>query len=119
MNNKSINDSKKISSLIVELILEKKGYDIKIIYVDHLTSLTDIFIICTSNSEPQTRAITNNIKDGLRKHNLKPNHIEGFEYLKWVLMDFVNVTVNIFNKEYREYYNIERLWGDAKIDSIK
>ena len=119
MKNDLSNDSKKISSLIVKLIQEKKGYDINVIYVDKLTTITDIFIICTSDSEPQTRAITNNIKDSLKECGIKANHIEGYEYLKWVLMDFFNVTVNIFSKEYREFYTIERLWADAKVDYIK
>jgi len=114
-----INNSKSISKLIIKCMLNKKASDIKIIYVDKLTSLTDIFIICTSNSEPQAKAITNHIKDELEKNSIKPMHIEGYQHLKWVLMDYVNVAVNIFNPKYREYYNIERLWGDAKIETIK
>ena len=100
-------------------MLEKKASDIQVIYVDKLTSLTDIFIICTSSSHPQSRAITNHIKIGMEKKHIKPMHIEGYEQLNWVLMDYVNVTINIFNKEYREYYDIERLWGDAKSKIIK
>ncbi len=115
----NINDSKKISKLISNLMLEKKAYDIKIIYVDGITTLTDIFLICTSDSDAQSRAITNHIEEGLLDHNIKPFHIEGYQHLKWVLMDYVNVTVNIFQKEYRKFYNIERLWADAKIISVK
>ena len=115
----NINDSKSISELIVQLMLNKKATDIKVIYVDKLTTLTDIFIVCTAGSDPQSKAITNHIKDSLSDHGIKPVHIEGFQFLKWVLMDYINVTVNIFNKEYREYYNVERLWGDAKVETIK
>ena len=118
-NEISINDSKAISKLVVDLMLEKKATNIKLIYVQKLTTLTDIFIICTSDSDPQSKAITNHISDNLAKINIKPNHIEGFQFLKWVLMDYINVTINIFNKEYREYYNFERLWADAKIVSIE
>ena len=100
-------------------MLEKKAYEIKIISVDEITTLTDIFIICTSDSDAQSRAITNHIQDGLQKENIKPVHIEGYQHLKWVLMDYVNVTVNIFQKEYRNFYNIERLWLDAKIETIE
>jgi len=114
-----INNASEIAKLISIHMLEKKGYDIKIIYVDTITTLTDIFIICTSDSDAQTRAITNNIKDGLGKFKIKPINIEGYQYLKWVLMDYVNVTVNIFQKEQREYYNIERLWADAKIEEVR
>ena len=118
-NEISINDSKSISKLVVDLMLEKKATNIKLIYVQKLTTLTDIFIICTSDSDPQSKAITNHIRDNLAKINIKPDHIEGFQFLKWVLMDYINVTINIFNKEYREYYNFERLWADAKIVSIE
>ena len=111
MKNKqiSIDDSKTISKLVVKLMLDKKATDIKTIYVKKLTTLTDIFVICTSDSDPQSKAITNHLIDNLSKHGIKPTHIEGFQFLKWVLMDYVNVTINIFNKEYRGYYNVERI----------
>ena len=67
----NINDSKKISKLISKLMLEKKAYDIKIIYVDGITTLTDIFLVCTSDSDAQSRAITNHIQEGLISHNIK------------------------------------------------
>ena len=100
-------------------MLEKKAYNIKIIYVSKITTLTDIFILCTSDSDAQSRAITNNIKDNLEQNNVKPFNIEGYQHLKWVLMDYVNVTINIFQKKEREYYNIERLWSDAEIEIVE
>tara|TARA_Y100000996_G_scaffold10368_1_gene8482 strand:+ start:896 stop:1276 length:381 start_codon:yes stop_codon:yes gene_type:complete len=114
-----INDSNSIAKLVVKSMLDKKATDIKIIYVEKLTTLTDIFIVCTSDSDPQSKAITNHIKDNLSDCGIKPIHIEGFQFLKWVLMDYINVTINIFNKEYREFYNVERLWADAKIETVK
>tara|TARA_B100000029_G_scaffold103487_1_gene93991 strand:+ start:1874 stop:2248 length:375 start_codon:yes stop_codon:yes gene_type:complete len=114
-----INNSKKIARLISNFMLEKKGYDIKIIHVKKITTLTDIFINCTSDSDVQSRAIANNIKKGLEKYKIKPINIEGYQSLKWVLMDYVNVTINIFQKEYRKFYNIERLWLDAEIETVK
>ena len=119
MKNDLLNNSKKISKLASALMLEKKAYDIKIIDVKNITTLTDIFIICTSDSDVQSRAITNNIKVGLEKYKIKPINIEGYQFLKWVLMDYVNVTINIFQKEYRNFYNIERLWADAKVETIR
>ena len=119
MKNDLINNSKKIAKLVSTFMLEKKAYDIKIIYVKKITTLTDIFINCTSDSDAQSRAITNNIKEGLEKYKVKPINIEGYQSLKWILMDYVNVTINIFQKEYRQFYNIERLWSDAKVETIK
>ena len=100
-------------------MLEKKASEIKIIYVDKLTSLTDIFIICTSNSDPQTKAIVNHIISTLEEQDIRAWNIEGYQYLNWVLMDYVNIVINIFNKDTRKYYDIERLWADAKIELIE
>ena len=118
-NNKLINNPNKLAKLISTYMLEKKAYNIKIIYVSKITTLTDIFILCTSDSDAQSRAITNNIKDNLEQNNVKPFNIEGYQHLKWVLMDYVNVTINIFQKKEREYYNIERLWSDAEIEIVE
>ena len=116
---KNINYNK-LPKTITQLMLDKKATEIKIINVSKLTSLTDYFIICSSDSEPKTKAIMNHIKDKIHeKYDIKPLHLEGIENLEWVLLDYVNIVVNIFNKEKREYYNIERLWADAKITLIK
>ena len=116
---KNINYSK-LPKAITQLMLDKKATEIKIINVSKLTSLTDYFIICSSDSEPKTKAIMNHIKDKIHeKYDIKPLHLEGIENLEWVLLDYVNIVVNIFSKEKREYYNIERLWADAKITLIK
>ena len=116
---KNINYNK-LSKAITELMLDKKATEIQIINVSKLTSLTDYFIICSSDSEPKTKAIMNHIKDKIHeKYDVKPLHLEGIENLEWVLLDYVTIVVNIFSKEKREYYNIERLWADAKITLIK
>jgi len=116
---KNINYNK-LSKTITQLMLDKKATEIQIINVSKLTSLTDYFIICSSDSEPKTKAIMNHIKDKIHeKYDVKPLHLEGIENLEWVLLDYVSIVVNIFSKEKREYYNIERLWADAKITSIK
>ena len=104
---------------ITEYIKDKKGYDIVILDVRKLSSLTDYFIICTSDSEPQTKAITNYIKKELSRKKIKPYQVEGLDYMEWILMDYFDIVVHIFKKEIREFYNIEKLWGDAKITKIK
>ena len=85
---RKITRPKTIANKIVEFMLEKKAYDILVIDVKHLTSLTDIFVICTSDSSPQSKAIANHIKDELIKYNLKPSNIEGYEQMKWILIDY-------------------------------
>ena len=113
-------NEKKIINDVSQLMLDKKALDIKIINVIGLTSLTDYFINCSSQSDPQTRAIKNHIEEQLlEKYKIKPLHIEGYEGLRWILMDYINIVVNIFNEEERKYYDVERLWGDGKVKKVK
>ena len=115
---KKISTHHKIAKKITELMIDKKALDIMLIDLKGITTLTDYFIICTSESDPQTRAIFNHIKDQLIKKDVKPWKTEGYEYLHWVIMDYINFVIHIFNKEARSYYDFERLWGDAKITKI-
>ena len=108
-----------LSKQIAELMLEKKAKDIQILDVTGLTTLTDSFIICTSESQPQSRAICNHIEDEMFKKGLKAWNKEGFEKLDWVLIDFVDFVIHIFSTEARKFYDFERLWGDAKILKIE
>ena len=117
-NNKTIKNQDKIVKNITQLMIDKKALDITLIDLKKITTLTDYFIICTSESDPQTRAIFNHIKDELIKDKIKPWKTEGYEHLQWVVMDYINFVVHIFNKKTREYYDFERLWGDAKIIKI-
>ena len=103
---------------IVELMQDKKVQDIVILDVKELTSLTDYFILCTSESTPQTKAVMNHIYKNMRKKGIRPNNLEDTKTLEWVAMDYFNVVIHIFNQETREYYQFERLWGDAKIEKI-
>jgi|TARA_B110000116_G_C16716980_1_gene527297 ribosome-associated protein len=116
---KPVENSQQIASQIADLMLDKKALDIQILDVRGLTTLTDFFVICTSESQPQSRAICNHLEDEMLKEGIKPWHKEGIEKLDWVLVDFVNIVAQIFSRESREYYDFERLWGDAKITKVK
>ena len=111
--------SQKYVKRIADLMLEKKAVDILVIDVKKITTLTDFFIICTSESEPQTRAITDHINETMKAEGFRSWHIEGYQNLEWVLVDFVNIVVHIFSKEARAYYEFERLWADGKITHVK
>ena len=104
---------------IVDCIKGKKGTDIVILDIKGLSSLTDYFIVCTSDSDPKTRALVNHIKKELSREKIKPAQIEGLEYLDWVLIDYFDTVIHVFKKEAREFYNIERLWADAKVTRIE
>ena len=114
----SVENSQQIATQIAGLMVDKKALDIQILDVRGLTTLTDFFVICTSESQPQSRAICNHIEDEMLKEGIKPWHKEGVEKLDWVLVDFVNIVAQIFSRESREYYDFERLWGDAKITKV-
>ena len=97
---------------IVNLALEKKAVELLAMDVRGLSSVTDYFVICSGDSEPQVKAITDNIRRGTPQ---KPHHLEGYENLNWVLLDYFDIVVHVFGKDERDYYNIEKLWADAPI----
>ena len=116
---KRVENSQQIASQIADLMVDKKALDIQILDVRGLTTLTDFFVVCTSESEPQTRAITDHINMTMKKEGSESWHIEGYQHLDWVLVDFVNIVAHIFSKETREYYEFERLWADGVITTVQ
>jgi len=112
-------DSNTLANNISELIFNKKGYDVKILDLRDIVSFADYFIICSADSDTQVKAIADEIDKSLRDEGLKCWHKEGYRALSWVLLDYVDVVVHIFKKEIREFYNLERLWGDAPIIEVE
>jgi len=92
---------------------EKKGEDILVLDLRGLASFTDFFIIMHGNSPRQNVALYENIEQELKKGNLKPLSIEGKAHAEWILMDYGSFIVHVFSKRAREYYSLEKLWGDA------
>ncbi len=119
MTNKKI----RVSHLIDEIILgieNVKGEDIHQLDLRELDNTPcDFFIVCSGNSNTQVTAIVNSIQKTVsKKLSEKPFHTEGLVNAEWVLIDYVNVVVHVFQNSIREYYNIEELWGDAKSTQI-
>lgn len=114
-------NSDQLIAHIIKGIEEVKGNDIDILDLrDIENTVCDYFIICSGTSNTQVNAIVNSIQKTVSKSlKDKPWHIEGSENAEWVLMDYVNVVVHVFQKHIREFYDIESLWGDAKITSIE
>ncbi len=106
---------------IIKGIEEVKGNDIDILDLRDIdTAVCDYFIICNGSSNTQVNAIVNSIQKLVSKElKDKPWHVEGTDNGEWVLMDYVNIVVHVFQKQIREFYNIEGLWGDAKITTIQ
>ena len=114
-----LNNNDNVSSLIDQIIkgIENvKGEEIQIMDLNNIENTPcKYFIICSGNSNTQVLAIVNSIlKKVSKKINEKPFHTEGLGTAEWVLIDYINVVVHVFQKKTREFYNIEELWGDAK-----
>ena len=120
MVKKKNNDDSLIYS-IVEAIEDIKGKEINILDLHNiLKDVVDYFIVCEGNSNTQVNAIVNSIQKKVSKElKDKPWSIEGNDNAEWVLMDYINVVVHVFQTHKREYYDIESLWGDAKLTKVK
>ena len=105
---------------IISGIEEVKGKEITLLDLREIeNTVCDYFIICEGTSNTQVNAIVNSIQKQVSKTiKDKPWHVEGTDNAEWILMDYVNVVVHVFQKHIRDYYDIESLWGDAKITEI-
>ena len=112
-------DTKDFARRIVELILSKKGYDIKILDLRELTPIADFFVLASADSHIQVKAIADEIDDKLRKIGIKCYFKEGYDAANWILLDYFDVVVHIFKSDARDFYNLEKLWGDAPAEIIE
>ena len=119
MGKKPVNTDELIS-VIIKGIDDVKGDDIQLLDLREIeNTVCDYFIICSGSSNTQVNAITGSIQKLVSKElKDKPWHVEGQNNSEWILMDYVNVVVHVFQKHIREFYDIESLWGDAKITVI-
>lgn len=92
---------------------EKKAFDVVILEVIKITTIADYFLICSGDSRRQVRAVMDNIDKELSKVGITPLHIEGIETCRWVLLDYDDLIIHIFDNQTRLYYDLDRLWGDA------
>ena len=106
-------NSKNLADKITGLIFNKKGYDVKILDLKKLATFADYFVICSADSDTQVKAIADEVDKELRDEGIKYWHKEGYKALNWVLIDYVDVVVHVFKKDAREFYKLEKLWGDA------
>ena len=103
-----------LNKLIIDTILDKKGQNISLMDLRDVSGPTDYFIICEADNITLTKAIADYISKEVKdKLGIYPNHIEGKEQAKWVLVDYFTTVVHIFHKEVRKFYEIEQLWSDA------
>lgn len=110
-----------LTEVIIEALADKKAKDTVIIdFTGSGNSICDAFVICHGNSRPQVEALTEGVIENVsKKTGQKPLHKEGLENAEWILIDYGDVLVHIFQETTRNFYNLEQLWADAKITKIK
>ena len=106
--------SKKMAKIAYQALDDKKGEDIRIIDISQVSVLADYFIICNGSNESQVRALVDNAEEELAKEGFQVKQTEGQGLGNWVLMDFGDIIIHVFDKENRLFYDLERIWSDGK-----
>ena len=106
-------DAREMAKLAIEALEDKKAEDIKIIDISHVSVIADYFIIANGTNTNQIQAMSDNVEEVLGKAGCHPRQIEGYQNANWILMDFQDVIIHIFDKENRLFYDLERIWRDG------
>ncbi|MBS1557437.1 MAG: ribosome silencing factor [Bacteroidetes bacterium] len=120
MPRKKKQDSEKLAEVVVKGMQEKKATDIVVMDLREVkNAIADFFVLCSGNSDKQLSAIADSVDEFVYKERKEnPWHSEGKNNKEWVLLDYISVVAHILRKDKREFYALERLWGDAKIEAI-
>ena len=105
---------KEMALLLAQAMDSKKGKDIRVLETDGLTTLADYFVLCSGSSAPQLKALADAGEKAMKDHGILPHHVEGHRGGTWILQDYGDVVVHVFDKEARAFYDLDRLWADAK-----
>lgn len=108
----------RLAQLAGKLALEKKAFDVKVLDLRKLSAVTDFFVICSAQVDIHAKAIADSILENLEKKGIRVWHDEGYQASRWILLDYVDVVVHVFLKEARDFYALEKLWGDAKVQEL-
>ena len=100
--------------LAAKAISGKKGLDIQVIEISDVSELADYMVIATGNSSTHVKALADEVEYQLDKAGISVSHIEGYRSNTWILLDYIDVIVNVFSDEAREFYDLDRLWQDGK-----
>ena len=108
-------DPVKLARRAATLALDGKAEDVVILDLRGVADVTDCLVIASGTSDTHARGIANRVLEELSSEGVKPHHVEGLQHGRWVLLDYVDVIVHIFHPRLREFYQLERLWGDARV----
>lgn len=107
--------SRKMAEIAYQALDEKKGEDIKVIEISDISVMADFFVIANGGSQLQINAMTENVQEKMNRAGYQVKRIEGNRSSSWILMDYGDVVVHVFNREDRLFYDLERIWSDGKI----
>lgn len=111
--------SREMAKIACAALADKKGEDIRAIDISEISVLADYFIIANGTSESQVRALVDNVEEQLEKAGVEPKQREGYGLGSWVLLDFGDIIVHVFDKENRLFYDLERIWSDGRSINIE
>lgn len=106
---------KEVASLIALAAEDKKARDVVVLDLRDISVVCDYFVILSGNSSTQVKAIAENIEESLEQKGIRVSRIEGKQDARWVLLDYGSVVAHVFQEAERSFYNLEHLWGDAKV----
>jgi ribosome-associated protein len=109
-----IENAKKIAKIAVAALEDKKGEEIRVIDISNISVMADYFVIANGTNESQVRALVEHVEEALEKEGYQKKQREGTHKAGWILLDFADVIVHIFDKENRLFYELERIWRDGK-----
>ena len=107
-------NAKELAEAIAEALDAKKAKDIKVLYVEDKTVIAEYFVICTGNSTTQVKALAGEVEYRLGLRGIEPYNVEGRDNNSWIIMDYSHVIVHVFSREAREFYNLDKLYGDME-----
>lgn len=110
--------SNEIAKIVYKTLDEKKAIDVKIIDIRELSVIADYFMIAGANNDRQVKALADQVEEKLGKAGVSPKGIEGYQNANWILMDYGDVIIHIFNQEQRLFYDIERIWTNGTGSNI-
>ena len=114
-----MNIIEKMTEAVIAALEDKKGEDIQLIDISEISPIADKFIIASGTNRNQVQAMADAVEENMHKAGFSLKQTEGYDSANWILMDFVDVVVHIFDKESRSFYDLERIWKDGKIMYLK
>ena len=112
-------NSKELARMACEALEDKKALDVKIIDIEQVSTLADYFIIASGTNRNQVQAMADNVEEVLGRAGYEPKQIEGYQTGNWILMDYRDIVIHVFDEENRLFYDLERIWRDGKTVSVE